>query len=169
MDYYKTKFLPNLPTEKFTLQSMVSKKLRTRPLLEIGTENAICWNSLGLFRDYGLDHLFFRDTTFLFFKIEPCTFQHLFEKKMWNLTKFQLNQTTDRKNGNKNCLNELNELKFCEVSRKGLQSWWNGISKDTPIQLAHSALLSHTFVKKEQDWKWHFYFYQVVLLSPTSL
>ena len=24
--------------------------------------------------------------------------------------------TTDRKNGNKNCLNELNELKFCEVS-----------------------------------------------------
>ena len=31
--------------------------------------------------------------------------------------KFQLNQTTERKNENKNCLNELNELKFCEVSR----------------------------------------------------
>ena len=36
---------------------------------------------------------------------------------LWNLTKFQLNQTTDRKNENKSCLNELNELKFCEVSQ----------------------------------------------------
>ena len=35
----------------------------------------------------------------------------------FNLTKFQLNQTIDRRNKNKNCLNELNELKFCEVSR----------------------------------------------------
>ena len=36
---------------------------------------------------------------------------------MWNLTKFQLNQTTDRKNENNNCLNKLNKLKLCEVSR----------------------------------------------------
>ena len=28
---------------------------------------------------------------------------------------FQLNQTTERKNENKNCLNELNELNFFEV------------------------------------------------------
>ena len=35
----------------------------------------------------------------------------------WDLAKFQLNQTTDRKNENKDCLIELNELKFCEVSR----------------------------------------------------
>ena len=34
-----------------------------------------------------------------------------------NPTKFQLNQTTRRKNVNNNCLNELNELEFCEVSR----------------------------------------------------
>ena len=40
----------------------------------------------------------------------------------WNLTKFQLNQTTDRKNENNNCLNELNELKFCEVSRNSISN-----------------------------------------------
>ena len=40
---------------------------------------------------------------------------------MWNLTKFQLNQTTEEKNKNNNCLNELNELQLCEVS-------WNLIS-----------------------------------------
>ena len=35
----------------------------------------------------------------------------------WNLTKFQLNQKADRKNENNNSLNQLNELKFCEVSQ----------------------------------------------------
>ena len=29
-----------------------------KPSLKIGTANAICWNSLGLFRDYGLNHIF---------------------------------------------------------------------------------------------------------------
>ena len=28
------------------------------------------WNSLGLYRDYGLNYIFFRNKTFLFFKIE---------------------------------------------------------------------------------------------------
>ena len=36
----------------------------------LGTANAICWNSIGVFNDYGLNHIFFRDKTFLFFKIE---------------------------------------------------------------------------------------------------
>ena len=52
-----------------------------KPPLKIGTANAICWNSLGLFRDYGLNHIFFRNKTFLFFKIESWNFQHLFEKE----------------------------------------------------------------------------------------
>ena len=40
-------------------------------------------------------------------------FQYLFEKEFWeNLTKFQLNQTADRKNEKKICLNKLNDLKF---------------------------------------------------------
>ena len=39
----------------------------------------------------------FRNKTFLFFKIESWDFQHLFKKGIsWNLTKFQLNQTTDK-------------------------------------------------------------------------
>ena len=59
---------------------------------------------------------FFRNKTFLFFKIESWNFQHLFENGM-KFNKFQLN----RKNENNNCLNELNEMKFCEAS-------WNSIS-----------------------------------------
>ena len=51
-----------------------------KPSLKIGTANAICWNSLGLFRDYGLNYIFFRNKT-IFFKIESFNFQHLFEKE----------------------------------------------------------------------------------------
>ena len=43
---------------------------KPKPSLKIRTANAICWNSLGLFRDYGLNHIVFRNKTFLFFKIE---------------------------------------------------------------------------------------------------
>ena len=48
---------------------------------KLGQQSAICWNSLGLFRDYGLNHIFFRNKTFLFLKIESWNFQHLFEKE----------------------------------------------------------------------------------------
>ena len=34
-----------------------------------------------MFRDYGLKNTFFRNKTFLFFKIESWNFQHLFEKE----------------------------------------------------------------------------------------
>ena len=36
--------------------------------------DAICWNYLSLFREYGLDYIFFRNKTFLFFKIESWNF-----------------------------------------------------------------------------------------------
>ena len=52
-----------------------------KPSLKIATASAICCNSLGLFRDYGLNHIFFRNKTFLFYKIENWNFQHLFEKE----------------------------------------------------------------------------------------
>ena len=55
--------------------------LTPKPSLKIGTAIAICWNSLSLFRDYGLNYTFFRNKTFLFFKIESWNFQHLFEKE----------------------------------------------------------------------------------------
>ena len=59
-----------------------SKRLASKPSLEIGTANAICCNSLGLFKDYGLNYILFRNKPFLFFKIERWNFQHLFEKKI---------------------------------------------------------------------------------------
>ena len=58
-----------------------AKRGNSKPSLKIGTANAICWNSLGLFRDYGLNYIFFSNKTFLFFKIESWNFQHLFEKE----------------------------------------------------------------------------------------
>jgi hypothetical protein len=35
------------------------RRFNSKRPLKIGTANAICWNYLGLFRDYGLDHNFF--------------------------------------------------------------------------------------------------------------
>ena len=94
-----------------------------KPSLKIRTANAICWNSLGLFIDYGLNYIFVRNKTFLFFEIESWKLlASVWKLILWNLTKFQLNQTTKRKNRNSNCLNELNELKFCEVSRNSFSS-----------------------------------------------
>ena len=48
---------------------------------KLGQQSTICWNSLGLSRDYGLNHIFVRNKTFLFFKIESRNFQNLFEKE----------------------------------------------------------------------------------------
>ena len=56
--------------------------LKPKPSLKIGTANSIYWNSLALFRDYGLNHIFLGNKTFLFFKIESWNFQHLFEKEI---------------------------------------------------------------------------------------
>ena len=50
-----------------------------KPSLKIRTANAIFWICPGIFRDYGLKKFFFRNKTFLFFKIESWNFQHLFE------------------------------------------------------------------------------------------
>ena len=65
----------------------------------------------------------------------------------WNLTKFQLNQTTDRKNENNNCLNKLNELKFCEVSRNSISNrFWKfqlSILKNKKVLFLKKYFLSH--------------------------
>ena len=41
-----------------------------KPSLKIRTASAIFWIYLGIFRDYGLKDIIFRNKTFLFFKIE---------------------------------------------------------------------------------------------------
>ena len=61
---------PTLYTTNQQVSSEIFSKETPKPSLKIGTANAICWNSLGLFREYGLNHIFFRNKTFLFFKIE---------------------------------------------------------------------------------------------------
>ena len=61
---------------------------------KMGQQSAICWNSFGLFRDYGLNYNFLGIIFFMFFKIESWNFQHLFEISIsWTLVKFQLIQT----------------------------------------------------------------------------
>ena len=81
---------------------------------KLGQQSAIYWNSLGLCRDYSLNYIFFRNKTFVFQDRKLKISASVWRRISWNLTKFQLNQTTNTKYGNKNC---LNELKFCEVSR----------------------------------------------------
>ena len=55
--------------------------------------------------------------TFLFFKIEGGNFQVQFEIEFREtLQNFNSIRQPIKKDENKNSLNELNELKFCEVS-----------------------------------------------------
>ena len=51
-----------------------------KPLLKIGAAKRHLLELSCLLRDYGLNYIFFRNKTFLFFKIESWNFQHLFEK-----------------------------------------------------------------------------------------
>ena len=88
-----------------------------KPSLKIGTANAICWNYLGLFRDYGLDHFFFRNKTFLFFKIESWNFKHLFEK--------EFRETSQNFNSIRQPIEKL-EIKFYWMS---WMSWSWGFTK----------------------------------------
>ena len=90
----------------------------TKSSLKIVTANAICWNSLGLFWDYGLNYTFSRNKTFFSFQDRKLKFSaSAWKRYSWHLKKYQLNQITDRKNRNNSCLNELNDLKFCDVSQ----------------------------------------------------
>ena len=73
-------------------------------------------------RTLTLKNIFFRKKTFFIFQDRKLKLSaSVWNRLSLNLTKFQLNQTTNRKNENNNCLNKLSELKFCEVS-------WNSIS-----------------------------------------
>ena len=51
---------------------IVRKVLKGNPKTSLKSriESAIFWIYLGIFRDYGLKNIFFRNKTFLFFKIE---------------------------------------------------------------------------------------------------
>ena len=81
-------------------------------------QSAICWNSLGLYRDYGLNNIFFRDKNFVF-QDRKLKLSRPVEKRIsYNLTKFQLFQL----------IHTIFIYSFsilCEVSRIFLSSrWW---------------------------------------------
>jgi hypothetical protein len=58
--------------------------------------------------------------------------------------KFQLNQTTDKKDENNNCLNKLNELKFCEVSWNWTGKFQLSILKNKKVLFLKKKILSRT-------------------------
>ncbi len=73
--------------------------------------------------DYGQKNIFFRNKTFLFFKIESWNFQHMFEKKnSLKLAKFQLIQFIQTIFVFIFSIGCLIELKFCEVSQNPFQT-----------------------------------------------
>ena len=70
----------NWGVQRVTLKScQYVWRTEPKPSLKIRTANAICWNTLGLFRDYGLNLIFLGIKLFLFFKIESWNFQVQFE------------------------------------------------------------------------------------------
>ena len=110
--------------DSFPLDTQVCKfqvnnfffKPNSKPSLKIRTTSAIFWNYLGIFRDYDQNLYFWKYVKLFVFQDRMLKLSaSVWKIILWNLTKFPLNQTTDWKNGNKNCLNELNELKFCEA------------------------------------------------------
>ena len=89
--------------------------------------------------DNGLKNIFFRNKTFLFFKIESWNFQVHFEIEFHEtLQNFSSIRQTIKKFENNNCLNNLNELKFCEVSRN---SFSNRCWKFQLYNLKHKKVL----------------------------
>ena len=83
-----------------------------KPSLKIRTASAIFWNYLGIFRDYGLKNIFFRNKTFLFFKIE--SFSIGLKKNFVKPHKISTHSAHSD-----SC---LIELKFCEVSRNSFSN-----------------------------------------------
>ena len=71
-----------------------------------------------------MPHIFFRNKTFLFFKIEGWNFQVQFEIKFReSFQNFNSIRQPIKKDENNNCLKKLNELKFCEDSRILISNW----------------------------------------------
>ena len=94
---------------------------RPKPLLKIRTATAIFWNYLGIFRDYGLKNILFRNKTFSFFKVESWNFQHLFEigfRETSQVKSFSLFRQLLF-----SIFLSVFWLKFCEVSRNSFRNW----------------------------------------------
>ena len=82
----RKKLCPFLTRHDFCINTCYKSLLHGRywccspkPSLKIRTASAIFWDYLCMFRNYGQKNNFFRNKTFLFFRIESWNFQHLCE------------------------------------------------------------------------------------------
>ena len=65
---------------------------KAKPSLKIRTASATFWNYLGIFRDYGLKNIFFRNKVFVFQDRKLKLSASVWKRISSNLTKFQLIQ-----------------------------------------------------------------------------
>ena len=105
---------------------------------------------------YGLKNIFFRNKTFLFFKLESWNFQVQFEIEFGEtLQNFNSIRQPIKKNGNSNCLKKLNELKFCEVSRNPISNWtWkfqHSILKNKKVLLLKKIFFGPLSISKQKN------------------
>ena len=108
-----------------------------KPSLKIGSVNKAF-----LFWYWQWLKSFFRIKTFLFIKTDSWNFQNLFEKEFHETSQnFNSIRQPIEKNENYHCLNNLNELKLCEVS-------WNSTAK-TCWKFQLSILKKKSFIPKK--------------------
>ena len=74
---------------------MINSHINQNLHWKLGQQSTICWNSLGLFRDYDLDHIFVGITLFCF---SSWNFQHLFEKKNRKMSTHSAHSQTHLRN-----------------------------------------------------------------------
>ena len=64
----KLKFNHNFHSQRKYFTTLYASPVAPKPSLKIRTASAIFWNYLGIFRDYGLKYIFFRNKTFFVFQ-----------------------------------------------------------------------------------------------------
>ena len=84
---------------------------------KLGQQSAICWNSLGQCRYYGLNHIYFRNKTFFFQDRKLKLSTSVCKRFSSNFTKFQFIQLIQTIFISIFCIRCLIELIFCDVSR----------------------------------------------------
>ena len=115
------KFCPIFCPSKVACNSNITSQLNSfqslAPIYSLYLKQNRRWKLFCFDIDCGLNHILFRNKTFLFYKIENWNFQHLFEKfflKLHNIPTHSAHSDTCYFYFSIGC---LIELKFCEVSR----------------------------------------------------
>ena len=115
LQFLYTSFL--LPCVVPDLEVKLLEKCKTCPENQDAKGPSVGWpkNYSGLFRDLAQITIYFLGIIFFCFSRQKVEIFSIFLKKSFIKPHKILNQPDNH--GNKNCLNQLNSLKFCEVSR----------------------------------------------------